>query len=89
MEIKLSFKIMFVSGEQAVQEIAVQADPGKPFDLQARAAMQQMLGQYATIGMLRQPEPGHFKLVCPSQIVTVECELPNILIAGPTEVSLD
>ena len=86
MEIKLSFKITFVSGEQTTQEIAFPADPSKPFDPQAKLLMQQMLAQYTQVGMLRQPEPGTFVLLCPSQIALVECSLPNIIIANPTEV---
>jgi hypothetical protein len=85
-EIKLSFKITFVSGEQTVQEISLPADPNKAFDQQAKFLMQQMLGQYATVGMIRQPEPGTFVLLCPSQIAMVECTLPSIVIASPNEI---
>ena len=60
MEIKLSFKITFVSGEVTVQDISLPADPNKPFEAQAKAWMQQMLAQYTQVGMLRQPEPGTF-----------------------------
>ena len=86
MEIKLNFKITFTSGEQTEQEIAYPADESKPFDLQAKALMQQMLFQYAQVGMLRQPKPGEFVLLCPSQIAMVECTLPSILIANPADV---
>lgn len=86
MEIKLKFKITFVSGEQTEQEISLPADPSKPFDLQAKLLMQQMLSQYTQVGMLRQPEPGHFVLLCPSQIAMVEATLPTIIIADATEV---
>jgi len=48
--------------------------------------MQQMLFQYAQVGMLRQPKPGEFVLLCPSQIAMVECTLPSILIANPADV---
>lgn len=86
MEVKLKFKITFVSGEQTEQEIALPADPSKSFDLQAKLLMQQMLAQYTQVGMLRQPEPGTFVLLCPSQIAMVECSLPSIIIADATEV---
>lgn len=87
MEIKLSFKITFVSGEQTVQEVALPADPTKSFEAQAKAYLQAMLGQYAQLGMLRQPEVGTFVLLCPSQIAMVECTLPTILLASEGEVS--
>lgn len=86
MEIKLKFKITFVSGEQTEQEISVTADPNKPFEIQAKALMQTMLAQYAAVGMLRQPEPGTFVLLCPSQIAMVEATLPTILVADASEL---
>ena len=86
MEIKLKFKITFVSGEVTEQEISLPADPSKPFDLQAKLLMQQMLAQYTQVGMLRQPEPGTFVLLCPSQIAMVECSLPSIILANAAEV---
>jgi hypothetical protein len=48
--------------------------------------MQQMFAQYAQVGILRQPEPGTFVLLCPSQIALVECSLPSIIIADEIEV---
>lgn len=86
MEIKLSFKITFVSGEQTTQDITVPADPSKPFETQARALMQTMLGQYTNVGMLRQPKPGSYMLLCPSQIAIVEVEMPSIILASENEV---
>jgi hypothetical protein len=86
MEIKLKFKITFVSGEVTEQEISLPADPNKPFDLQAKLLMQQMLAQYTQVGMLRQPTPGTFVLLCPSQIAMVEATLPSIILADATEV---
>jgi hypothetical protein len=86
MEIKLSFRITLASGEQTTQELSLPADPAKPFDTQARAWMQQVFAQYTQVGMLRQPEPGTFVLLCPSQIAMVECTLPNILIASAGEI---
>jgi hypothetical protein len=86
MEIKLSFKLTLASGEETVQEVSLPADPNKPFDAQAKAWMQQMFAQYTQVGMIRQPEPGTFVLLCPSQIAMVECSLPNIVIASAGEV---
>jgi hypothetical protein len=86
MEIHLKFKITMVSGEVTEQEIKLPADPSKPFDLQAKLLMQQMLAQYTQVGMLRQPEPNKFVLLCPSQIALVETELPSIILADATEV---
>ena len=86
MEIKLSFRITFTSGEQTVQEVSLPADPAKSFEAQAKTYLQAMLAQYAQVGMLRQPEPGTFVLLCPSQIAMVECTLPSILIASEGEV---
>ena len=87
MEIKLAFEITLVSGEQTKQELSFPADPSKPFDAQAKAWMQQMLAQYAQVGMVRQPEPGTFVLLCPSQIAMVEVTLPSIVIASAGEIS--
>ena len=86
MELKLSFKLTLSSGEVTSQDIQVPADPNHPIDKQMRALMQTMMTQYATVGLLRQPAPGSFILLCPSQIALVECELPNIVLANATEV---
>jgi hypothetical protein len=86
MEIKLSFLITFTSGETATQDFNVPADPQHPIDKQTLLLMQQMLTQYSQVGLLRNPEGKKFVLICPSQIATVECELPAILIAGPNEL---
>jgi hypothetical protein len=48
--------------------------------------MMQMLKQYASVGLLRNPEKNKFILICPSRLATVECELPSILLAGANEV---
>ena len=85
MDIKLTFALTLVSGETTTQEISAPADPQLPVDRQALAVMQSMLHQYATVGMLRQPEAGHFMLLCPSQIASVECRLPSIVLASPGE----
>lgn len=86
MEIKLTFKITFENGEVTTQDIEVPADPNLPVDKQMLVLMQGMLQQYSQVGMLRQPEKGKFILICPSQIATVECELPSIILANATEV---
>lgn len=86
MEIKLTFKITFVDGEYTTQDISVPADPQHPVEKQMLFLMQQMLNQYAQVGILRQPTPGSFVLICPSQIAQVECEMPSIVLAGANEV---
>jgi hypothetical protein len=86
MEIKVKFKIIFVSGEETEQEISVQHDPKYTVELQQKALMQQMLSQYASVGMLRQPSPNFYKLILPSQIAIVECELGSLVIADMSEV---
>lgn len=86
MEIKLTFKLTFVSGEQTTQEIAVPADPRHAYETQAKALMQTMLSQYATVGMLRQPTPGSYVLLMPSQIAMIECEMPSIILADAQDV---
>jgi hypothetical protein len=86
MEIKLSFLITFTSGETTTQDFNVPADPKHPIDKQTVLLMQQMLTQYSQVGLLRNPSGKKFVLTCPSQIATVECELPAILIAGPNEL---
>lgn len=92
MEIKLKFLITFVSGEQMEQDINFPADPRLAFDAQAKALMQTMLSQYASIGILRRgplpdnPSPNFYRLILPSNISMVECELPSIVIANEAEV---
>jgi len=95
MEIKLTFLITFVSGEQKAQEISIPADPRHPFETQAKALMQTMLSQYATIGYVMHPVrdnetgeilPNRYRLILPSQIGSVECDLPTILIASEHEI---
>jgi len=86
MDITLKFKLTLLSGEVTEQEIQIPADPNHPIDKQTRALMQTMMTQYAQVGMLRQPSPGMFMLLCPSQIALVECELPSIVLASANEV---
>ena len=86
MEIKLTFKITFTNDETTTQDITVPADPKHPVEKQMLFLMQQMLNQYSQVGILRQPDKGKFLLICPSQIATVECELPSIILANAMEV---
>jgi hypothetical protein len=86
MEIKLTFKITRVDGEVEDQEITAPAVPDIPIEQQQMMVMQRMLNQYAQVGMLRQPSKSHFILLCPSQIMFVECELPSVLIANALDV---
>lgn len=86
MEIKLNFLITFVNGDSTTQEIVVPTDPQIPVEKQILLLMQQALVQYAQVGLLRSPKKGNFFLICPSQIATVECDLPSILLAGANEI---
>jgi hypothetical protein len=88
MEIKLTFLITRVDGETETQEITAPYvnDPNITLEQQQMIVMQRMLNQYAQVGMLRQPDKGKFILLCPSQIMFVECELPSVLIANALDV---
>jgi hypothetical protein len=86
MEIHLEFKITLASGEIVTQDIQLPADPNYPIDKQMKALMQTMINQYSTVGMLREVEPGVYRLLCHSQIYWVECSLPKIVLANATEV---
>lgn len=88
MDIKLNFKITCTNGEETTQDISTPAvnDPNVPFDKQQAMVMQQMFHQYAQVGLLRQPSPNKFILMCPSQIAFVECELPSIVLANALDV---
>jgi len=88
MDIRLTFKITRVDGEVETQEITAPAvnDPNLSFDQQRMMVMQRMFNQYAQVGMLRQPAKDHFILLCPSQIMFVECELASLLIANAGDV---
>jgi hypothetical protein len=86
MEIKLTFKITYVSGEQSLQEIAIPADARLPVENQQKALMQTMMTQYASVGIIRQPTPNSYRLILPSQLAMVECELPSIILADAIDV---
>ena len=86
MEINLAFKITFASGEETVQDIKIEADPKHPVEKQRLYLMQQMFNQYAQVGLLREPAPGKFHLVLPSQLKTVECELPSVILADASDI---
>jgi hypothetical protein len=86
MEIKVKFTNHLRVREETEQEISVQHDPKYTVELQQKALMQQMLSQYASVGMLRQPSPNFYKLILPSQIAIVECELGSLVIADMSEV---
>lgn len=89
MDIRLKFKITLANNEgETEQDIVVPAinDPQAPFETQQIMLMQKMFSQYAQVGLIRQVEPKKFLLMCPSQIAFVECELPSILVANPTDV---
>ena len=86
MEIKLTFAITRVDGEVETQDITAPAHPEVPVDQQKLLLMMKMFNQYTQVGMLRQPKPDHYILLCPSQIMFVECELPSVLIANVLDV---
>ena len=88
MDIKLTFLVTFVSGDQKAQEITIPADPRHPFETQAKVLMQTMMQQYAATGyVMSDPEDkNHYILITPSQIARVDCTLPSILIAHENEV---
>ena len=86
MEISLKFKLTFIDGGISDQTINIPADPKLPIETQMMLLMQKMLTQYAQVGVLREPTPGTFKLICPSQLKSVECEMPSILLANANEV---
>jgi hypothetical protein len=74
METKLTFVITMQDGEVVNQEFTVPPDQMGPM-------INQGLMQYATVGMLRK-EGNKFKLTCPSQLKTVEVEIPAIILAN-------
>ncbi len=88
MDIRLDFKITMVNGEDTEQSITVPgiSDPQVPFESQQIMLMQKMFSQYAQVGLIRQVEPKKFLLLCPSQLAFIECEIPSIIIANPTDV---
>src|SRR5271167_556313 len=86
MEIKLKFRITCINEEVTEQEIATPVPPEVPVDQARMVLMMKMMNQYAQVGLLRQPEPDHYILMCPSQIAFVECELPSIVLASPLDV---
>lgn len=86
MDIKLTFHITFCNGEETDQDITVPADPKHPVEKQMLFLMQQMLNQYAQVGLLREPTKNKFVLCCPSQIAFVECVLPSIVLANALDV---
>jgi hypothetical protein len=86
MEIRLEFQITFINEEKTTQEIKAQADPQHSVEKQTLMLMQQMFTQYTQVGILRETEKGTFKLVCPSQIATIECTPPSILLAHNTDM---
>jgi hypothetical protein len=86
MELKLKFHITLVDGGETEQEISVPADPKHPVEKQMLALMQAMFNQYAQVGMLKEHPKGTFTLLCPSQIMTIQCELPSLIIANANEV---
>jgi|SRR5271157_46105 len=86
MEIKLKFKITCVNEDETEQEISTPVPNDVPLEQARMVVMMKMLNQYAQVGMLRQPSPDHYILMCPSQIAFVECILPSVILASPLDV---
>jgi hypothetical protein len=77
MDMPIKFHIVRVTGETEEQEISAPAD-------NVHAIIQQMLGQYATVGMLRRSGDS-FMLVTAHQIAQVTVEIPSIVIANAAD----
>lgn len=86
MEIKLKFKITCTNGEETEQEISAPVPPEVPIDQARMVLMMKMLNQYAQVGLLRQPKPDQYILMCPSQIAFVECQTSSIVLANALDV---
>lgn len=79
MDVSLHFVITKVDGSQVTQDIKCPQDA-------AEQAMNQMLAQYSQVGMLKK-DGTKYMLLPSSQIALVECELPTIVIAGPSDTA--
>lgn len=87
MDINLTFKITFVDGGVDTQDISVPSDPRYPIEKQTMALITHMFSQYTEVGVLRRPNNGNkFLLICPSQIATIECDMPSIVLANANDV---
>ena len=79
METNLHFIVTKVDGSQVMQDIKCPTDV-------VEGAMNQMLSQFAQVGMLKK-EGAKYTLLPASQIALVECELPTIVIAAPSDTA--
>jgi hypothetical protein len=79
METNLHFVVTKTDGTQVTQDIKCPNDASE-------SALNQMLAQYAQIGMLKK-DGTKYTLVPASQISLVECELPTIVLADPSDAA--
>jgi hypothetical protein len=79
METNLHFVITKLDGSVVEQDIKCPADA-------AEAAINQMMGQYSQVGMLKK-EGGKFTLLPRNQIALVEVEISPLIVASPSETA--
>jgi hypothetical protein len=77
METQLVFKIVKKDGEELEQVINCPPE-------HAESIVNQMLAQYAQVGMMRK-SGNKFLLLCCGEIAYVEVELPSVVIASADE----
>jgi hypothetical protein len=78
-EANLHFVITKVDGTQVTQDFNCPSDA-------VEGVMNQMLAQFSQVGMLKK-DGTKYTLLPASQISLVECELPTLVIAGPSETA--
>jgi hypothetical protein len=79
METSLHFVITTVEGNLLTQDIKCPSDA-------AEAAVNQMMAQYASVGMLKK-EGNKYSLLPSNQISFVEIELSPLVVASPSETA--
>ena len=79
MDTNLHFVITKVDGSEVIQDIKCPSNA-------VEAAMNQMFSQFSQVGVLKK-DGTKYTLVPSSQIQLVECDVPTIVIAGPSETA--
>ena len=79
METNLHVVITLVDDEQVTQDILCPPD-------KADAIMNQLMVQYSQVGLLKK-DGEKFMLYPAHRIKLVECELPSLVIAGPSDAA--
>jgi hypothetical protein len=79
METNLHVILTLVDGEQVTQDILCPADT-------AQSVMNQLMVQYSQVGLLKK-DGDKFMLYPAHRIKLVECELPSLVIASPSETA--